>query len=59
VTASVSGGKLTLTAADGSDINVQQTVAGATVTGSGYQRQPRGNERRHGRIAADWIGKLG
>jgi flagellin len=35
VTASVSGGKLTLTAADGSDINVQQTVAGATVSGSG------------------------
>src|SRR6267154_5707236 len=35
VTASVSGGKLTLTAADGSDIKVQQTVAGATVTGSG------------------------
>ncbi len=35
VTASVSGGKLTLTAADGSDINVQQTIAGATVTGTG------------------------
>jgi flagellin len=33
VTASVSGGKLTLTAADGSDIKVQQ--AAATVTGSG------------------------
>ena len=35
VTASVSGGKLTLTAADGSDIKVQQTVAGATVSGTG------------------------
>jgi flagellin len=35
VTAAVSGGKLTLTAADGSDIKVQQTVAGATVTGTG------------------------
>jgi flagellin len=35
VTAAVSGGKLTLTAADGSDINVQQTIAGATVTGTG------------------------
>jgi flagellin len=33
VTASVSGGKLTLTAADGSDIKVQQAAAG--VTGSG------------------------
>jgi flagellin len=30
VTASVSGGKLTLTAADGSDIKVQQTVSGTT-----------------------------
>jgi flagellin len=28
VTASVAGGKLTLTAADGSDINVQQTISG-------------------------------
>ena len=35
VTASVSGGKLTLTAADGSDINVQQTIAGATSSGTG------------------------
>jgi flagellin len=30
VTAAVSGGKLTLTAADGSDIKVQQTVSGTT-----------------------------
>jgi flagellin len=30
VTAAVSGGKLTLTAADGSDIKVQQTIAGTT-----------------------------
>jgi flagellin len=30
VTAAVSGGKLTLTAADGSDILVQQTIAGTT-----------------------------
>jgi flagellin len=35
VTASVASGKLTLTAADGSDIKVQQTVAGATVSGTG------------------------
>ncbi len=34
VTASVTGGKLTLTAADGSDILVQQTIAGTT-TGTG------------------------
>jgi flagellin len=34
VTASVSGGKLTLTAADGSDIKVAQTVSGTT-TGTG------------------------
>jgi flagellin len=35
VTAAVSGGKLTLTAADGSDIKVQQTIAGATSSGTG------------------------
>ena len=38
VTASVAGGKLTLTAADGSNIDVSQTVAagtGGTVTGTG------------------------
>jgi flagellin len=34
VTASVTGGKLTLTAADGSDILVQQTISGTT-TGTG------------------------
>jgi flagellin len=33
VTAAVSGGKLTLTAADGSDISVVQTVTGGTGTG--------------------------
>jgi flagellin len=31
VTAAVSGGKLTLTAADGSDIKLQQTISGTTV----------------------------
>jgi flagellin len=35
VTAAVSGGKLTLTSADGSDIKVQQTIAGATSSGTG------------------------
>ena len=33
VTASVAGGKLTLTASDGSDIKIQQTISGATGTG--------------------------